>query len=82
MQLYPTKALLNVGEIKRSSSGYAKGIDQLKRRLDFMEWAIRKLKPLVVEFVRVGHLYLPKDAAVPGQRPVNDINESIYLHLM
>lgn len=42
-QLYASKALVCVGEVKSSSEGYKYGMKQIQKRLSLMKWAIRCL---------------------------------------
>ncbi len=59
MQLYDTKAVISVGEVKRSGSGDGEGINQLKECIAVLEWAVKCICPKVTNFVTAGHLYMP-----------------------
>ena len=48
-QLYEDKAQVDVGEIRRSSAGFSKGVDRLVTRLNLLQWVIQHLKPGVKE---------------------------------
>ena len=54
-QLFETEALLDMGEIVCCSEGSRKVVSQLERRLDVLEWFIRRLCPEVANCVRAGH---------------------------
>ena len=54
-----------MGEIKRSGRVFRDGVSQLRHRVRLMEWVFRTLNPgpPTLDFVTVGHLYIPKDDA-------------------
>ena len=78
MQLYTTKAVISVGEVKRSGSGYGEGLNQLKERIAVLEWAIKCVRPQVTLFVKAGHLYMPLGTIKEQQGPVE--NEELTIH--
>ncbi|KAL0031104.1 hypothetical protein WJX77_004003 [Trebouxia sp. C0004] len=80
IQLYDTKAVISVGEVKRSGSGYGEGINQLKERIAVLEWAVKCLRPKVTNFVKAGHLYMPLGTIKKQQAPVDSQELTIQLH--
>lgn len=69
-----------MGEIESSSNGYSKGVDQLERRLDFLEWSIRHLRDSVTDITRVGHLFMPySEAAAGNAQGRDDTNTCIHI---
>ena len=80
MQLYDTKAVISVGEVKGSGSGYGEGINQLKERIAVLEWAVKRIHPKVTNFVTAGHLYMPLGTIKKQQTSVDSQELTIQLH--
>lgn len=82
-QLLKTKALLNVGEIKSSSNGCSKGLDQLQSRHYFLEWSVRHLRDSVTDIMRVGHVFMPyNEASLDNAQVSDDVNTCIHVHFL
>lgn len=80
MQLYTTKAVISVGEVKRSGFGYGEGLNQLKERIAVLEWAIKCVRPQVTHIVKAGHSYMPLGTIKEQQGPVENEEFTIQLH--
>lgn len=76
MQLYNTNAVICVGKVKRSGSGYGEGITQLKERIAVLEWPFKCIRPKVT----AGHLYMPLGTMKEQQAPVDSEELTIQLH--
>ena len=81
MQVFVDKALINMGEIKRSRRGASEGVSQLRHRLLLMEWVVstQHRGQVKLNFVNVGHLYIPKEEA--GQLTVSDVKADLNIHV-
>ena len=75
------KVTIEVGEIKRNLKKYHEAKKQLMKRAKLIKWAISAAVDEPMEFVLIGHLFVPRskpDDNIPG----NEINDyiSIFVH--
>lgn len=82
-QVYGTKAMINVGEIKRNDKDYGNAKHQLKERLRLLRWAIKVLYPETTVFVQVGHIYFLQDLATSAHKDCIEEDEvAFYVHYL
>ena len=71
---------MEVGEIKRNAKQYSKAKQQLVERARLLQWAIKTVVHKDLNFVLIGHLFLPR--AKLADVPKNEVEDgiSIFVH--
>ncbi len=75
------KVTIEVGEIKRNLKKYKEAKQQLLQRAKLLQWAINAVVDQPMEFVLIGHLFVPRskpDDNIPDNEVADAV--SIFVH--
>ena len=75
------KVTIEVGQIKRNLKKYKEAKQQLLQRAKLLQWAISAVMDQPIEFVSIGHLFVPRskpDDCIPDNEVADAV--SIFIH--